>query len=136
MNNDALIIALAEFATLVEAQATQAGHSETRTELLTAALQAVNKTLSASGDESKAAAKVIADAIKSIQFKSSDVKVEPQINVSSGPIDLTVTAGETHNHITMPAPEVTIAESTWKTLKVDFSYRNGSIVGATVKREN
>lgn len=123
-----------------------------RTQALTAALNSISAALTdlvsvaesrvEQGDSTDVAA-IVERAISSINVEAPEIRFEPTINVESPvvnmpelPLALTVQAGPNHNHVNVASPEVTVMPAPdWKRLKVDFDYRNGSIVSASITRE-
>jgi hypothetical protein len=83
--------------------------------------------------------KQIVDAIRSIKVEFPDitpsVRVEaPEVNISPK-LDVSVSAGENHIHVSPSSPTVTVIEAEkCRQMKVDFEYRKGLIVGATITK--
>ena len=87
----------------------------------------------------------IVGAIRAIKVQAPDVELRPQITVAaplvnvSPKLDVTVKAGESHNHITVqPAePVIHLLPSPKAVFKVDIDYgRSGLPVSMTITREN
>ena len=136
---------------LAKLQANGASEEAKRTAAMTSALQSISAALTelvavAEGSAEKAGGGDYADiveALRGLRIEAPDVTVTPTVNVEAPtvnmpetPLALTVQAGETHNHIQVPAAQVTVQPPpTWKTLKVEFEYGNGGIIyGAKITR--
>lgn len=129
---------------LTEARAKDAKDAETSQRALAVALNGVQaaltellalteRTAAAEPPDLAPMVERIVGAIRGLKVQPQTTVEAPSVNVSPK-LDVTVTAGESHNHVTVPAPEVKVIPATWKTVEVKFKYDAGAIVGATLTR--
>jgi hypothetical protein len=136
---------------LAKLQNAGASEDAKRTLAMTQALQNISAALTGlvaaaekSNDErgNTDAASAIAEAIKGLRITAPEVTVTsptvnveaPTVNVPANPVELTVQAGENHNHVTVPAPSVTVMRAEWFDKEVLFEARGDMIVRATIKK--